>query len=64
MSDHTSEAIFSEIVANAMSGKSDQLPSADKAIIWAAEEIDRLRALVLMTNQYQNHRLNKIIKDL
>lgn len=41
---HSNEAIFGEIVELAKSGKSSHCPSNDNAIIWAHEEIQRLRA--------------------
>lgn len=45
------EEVFSEMVSRAKNQTSNQWHSADKAIIWASEEIERLRALVGVQEQ-------------
>lgn len=52
MKQHTPEHIFfNEHVVLAKSGESKRWPSDDKAVIWAADEIERLRAQVQQLQQ-------------
>lgn len=46
MNNQINEEVFAELVSKAKAGKTNHCPSVDWAIVWAAEEIERLRALV------------------
>jgi len=46
MNDKINEEVFREMVESAKTGKSMRSHSADMALIWAAKEIESLRALV------------------
>lgn len=46
MNKKINEEVFAELVCRAKVGDSNRLPSVDRAIVWASEEIERLRALV------------------
>lgn len=46
MNNQINEEVFAELVSNSKAGTTNRLPSVDRAIVWAAEEIERLRALV------------------
>lgn len=46
MNNQINEEVFAELVSNSKAGTTNRLPSVDRAIVWASEEIERLRALV------------------
>lgn len=46
MNNQINEEVFAELVSSSKAGTTNRLPSVDRAIVWAADEIERLRALV------------------
>jgi hypothetical protein len=46
MNNQINEEVFAELVSSSKAGSTNRLPSVDRAIVWASEEIERLRALV------------------